>query len=118
MMSENAGKTAQDKQSQSAVSGATQPPKTAGIENPGESKGLPVPDHSTESFLVINVPKGATKDQVVEAVDKALETPDVPFFPYTTPARTKEIEAMALETESGTIPPCKALLMLVRQEGW
>jgi hypothetical protein len=118
MMSESAGKTAQDKQPQQAVSGAAQPPKTAGIENPGKSEGLPVPGPSTEPFLVINVAKGATKDQIVEAVDKALETTEIPFFPITTPARTKEIEAYAPETESGTIPPGKALLMLVRQEGW
>ena len=117
-MNENAGKTAQSKQPQQAKSGADQPPKTAGIENPGESEGLPVPGPSTEPFLVINVRKGATKDQIVEAVDKALETTDIPFFPYTTPARIKEIKASALETESGKMPPCKALLMLVRQEGW
>jgi hypothetical protein len=118
MMSESAGKTAQHKQPQQAKSGADQPPKTAGSENPGESENLHVPGPSTEPFLVINVRKGATKEQIVKAVDKALETTDIPFFPYTTPARTKEIKAHARESESGTMPPCKALLMLVRQEGW
>jgi hypothetical protein len=109
MMSESAGKTEQYKQPQQTVSGAAQPPKT---------ESLPVPGPSTEPFLVINVAKGATRDQIVEAVDKALETIEIPFFPITTPARTKEIEAYAPETESGTIPPGNALMMLVRQEGW
>jgi hypothetical protein len=114
-MNKSAGKTAQYKQSKP---GAAQPPRTAGIENSGESEYLHRPDYSIDRFLVINVRERPTREQVIEAVDEALRTIDIPFFQYTTPGKDRVRKADAPQTDSGTMPPCTALLMLVRQEGY
>lgn len=114
-MSENARKTPQYDKSKTAKQGAAQPPSTAGTANPGESAGSNTPAPSTERFLMVNVCPEATAEQIVEAVEKALSTIDIPFFQYVTPSKVQEAEIRAL---SSRMAPGQGLLMLVRQEGW
>jgi hypothetical protein len=73
-------------------------------------------DFSTEKFLLINVPKGASRAKLIETIDEALKNaPDIPFFMAKqrppTDAASKEKIASA---------PCEhdGLVMMMRQEGW
>lgn len=115
-MSERAEDTPQYNQSQPAKPGAAQPPSTAGNIAPNEVNCTDVPAPSTEPFLVINVCPGATREQIVVAVDEALKTIDNPFFRY--PAKETDAHKYMQRSDPAKMPPCTALMMLVRQEGW
>lgn len=119
-MSERAKDTPQHNQSQTAKPGAAQPPSTAGSTDSGKIDPSKIPEPSAEPFLMINVCPGATREQIVAAVDEALRTIDNPFFQYDAPIVHQARSAKLAESgvESDPIPRGKALMMLVRQEGW
>jgi hypothetical protein len=108
-------------------------PKNKGTTNQsasGSNKPLP-PYHATQSFLKVNVRRGATRQELVQAVDAALRANDVPFFKDNTdpghttaghdatpPAPAQAAYAATAKDQSDTLAPKDALLMLVQQEGW
>jgi hypothetical protein len=103
-MSDSTGKTPKPNKSQPAKLGAAQPPQPpAGTANLG---------YGTESFLRIDVPKGATIEQISDAVTVALgRMTDVPFFQCCPPL------AAEVRPLSARMAPCEILWMCMRQEG-
>src|ERR1700710_816901 len=99
MMSKSAGKTTQLTKPQNAKLVSSRSP---GIANPSESEGSNIPAPSTESFLVVNVCPGATKEQIVEAVDEALKAIEIPFFQYTR-EKPPGMKTYALQSNSGSM---------------
>jgi len=74
-------------------------------------------DFSTEKFLLINVPKGASRAKLIETIDEALKNaPDIPFFR----AKQRPPTDAASKMEETPGPPCEhdGLVMMMRQEGW
>ena len=114
-MRKSEGKTAQETEFKSAKPGAAQLPNTAGIDKyPG-----PLEKHKTERFLLINVRKGASKQELIHAIDQALQSSELPFFHERIyPSKAEARKSADLQPESKVLPPDEALLMLVQQEGW
>jgi hypothetical protein len=110
-MNESTGKTPQPNKSQPATQGVAQPPQPpAGTANPvGEYE--PIGGFATEGFLRINVKKGATPPDIIDAVTKALGSmTDLPFFRCCPPQAGES----ALSTR---MAPCEILWMCMKQEG-
>jgi len=118
-MSDDAGKRAKHDRT-SANRGAVHPPSTADVAQTQGEQPKKLVDFFTENFLLINVSKGATREQLIQAIDEALkETPDIPFF--SDHRRTSEGAAKKeAQSPAPSGGPCKdeGLLMLVRQEGY
>ena len=79
-----------------------------------------------EKFFYVGVCKGATRQEIVAAVDKALKANDVPFFNRRTKTPSPALKAsakamvpmeMQAEYDASSFPE-DALLILVQQEGW
>jgi hypothetical protein len=107
MMSKSAGETSKSKYSpsQPAKPGVAQPHETVNSDPPE----VTISSVSKEPFLAIKVQKGASLEDIVDAVEDALRTVENPFFQLSTPAEN--------EQEGGFIPPGKGLAMYVRYEG-
>ena len=56
---------------------------------------------STPRFLLVEVPRGASRADLVKAVDHALSVPEVPFFKNTTPTATDPTQIQAQAVVSG-----------------
>jgi hypothetical protein len=115
MMRKSEGKPAQEPEFKSAKPGAAQLPNTAGID---KDPGL-LQKHQTERFLLINVRKGASKQELLRAIDQAMQSSELPFFReriYRSKAEARK--SADPQPESEVSPPDEALLMFVQQEGW
>jgi hypothetical protein len=75
-------------------------------------------DFFTDKLLLINVSKGATRKELIQAIDEALkETREIPFF--SDHRRTPQGEDKAVAQPPGSSGgPDPGLLILVRQEGY
>ena len=118
-MRKSEGKTALETEFKSAKPGAAQLPNTAGF---GKDRGL-LEKHRMERFLLVNVRKGASKQELLRAIDQALQSSELPFFreriyPSKPEARKSAAPQADPQPESEALPPDEALLMLVQQEGW
>ncbi len=119
-MSEDEGTTTYGKGSQT------------GIEQPSTD---PTPSATDETlvftkrpkFLFVGVCPGASRPEIVKAVEKALEAGDVPFFAGPRGAAAERLRAKSpsdtasvaqLKEQSGGVGQEDALLILVEQEGW
>jgi hypothetical protein len=111
MMRKSRGETPKDSLSQSAKPGAAQPRESV---NPDPSEATAAPPFSKETFLAIKVQKGASLEDIVDAVEDALRTVEDPFFQLATPPQSGQ---EAADQETGFIPCGKALAMYVRYEG-
>lgn len=109
-MRKNRGETPKDSLSQSAKPGAAQPRESV---NPDPSVAT-APSFSKETFLAIKVQKGASLEDIVDAVEDALRTVEDPFFQLATSAQSGQ---EAADQGTGFIPCGKALAMYVRYEG-
>ena len=109
-MRKSRGETPKDSLSQSAKPGAAQPRESV---NPNPSE-VTAPSVSKETFLAIKVQKGASLEDIVDAVEDALRTVEDPFFQLATPAQSAQ---EAADQGTGFIPCGKALAMYVRYEG-
>jgi hypothetical protein len=102
------------------------------------ASNLRLSGYSTERFLVVNVDAGATQSEIIKAVENALRTSDIPYFPNITPAQLQCLNANQQQTDPGgmnpgqaspknasqqpsdpgRIGPGQAFFMMVRTEGW
>jgi hypothetical protein len=132
-MSKAEGKTPEGKESNypTGRSEMADPPNMGeSVSSQGVSSQPRPPSHSTEHFLIVNVLKGASKQDIVKAVEKALQSNDVPFLANSPRLGQKGISGMDAQAtgQAANVPatnlkdeyPCPhdTLLMLVRQEGW
>lgn len=53
---------------------------------------------TTPRFLLVEVPRGATRADLVKAVDHALSVPQVPFFKNTTPTAPRSDEMLLYQS--------------------
>ena len=114
-MRKSEGKTAQETEFKAAKPGAAQLPNTAGFD---KDHGL-LEKHKMERFLLINVRKGASKQELLRAIDQAMQSSELPFFHERIyPPKAEARKSADLQPESEVLPPDEALLMLVQQEGW
>jgi len=106
-------------------------------EKQGTSQQEPYPTYRKEQFLLIEVPRGASRTEFMNQIEKALRLRDVPFFRDNlapsqrakgrAEARSQEQypDAAKLERRStsqndrwGEDELDKGLLILVKTEGW
>lgn len=85
-----------------------------------------------EQFLVVNVPPSEQGRELIRFLEEALKTHDLPFFKNAKHPNAGAIQASSVveggnitahlsepaASASGTSGDGRALLMLVRQEGW
>jgi hypothetical protein len=119
IMNDDEGKTAKSDRTSGNL-GAAHPPSAADVAQTQGDEPRKLVDFFTENFLLINVSKGATREELIKAIDEALEkAPDIPFFSEhrRTPEGEAKKEVRPSDPSGG---PCKdeGLLMLVRQEGY
>ena len=77
---------------------------------------VPVPGPSRESFIAVNVREGASRKEILAAIEKALETIDDPYFQYATPNHMNWLRAGSGK-DSEPISRGKGLQIMVRHEG-
>jgi hypothetical protein len=135
MMSKSKGKFAAANEGTPVKPGAAKATSTAGVSQKRGAKPKILINASTKGFLLVDVCKGATKQQLIQAIDEALETSEIPYFTNnsqmangqaalggaTTGAAAKPqagARAAAAKSASPGWDEDEALLMLVRQEGW
>jgi hypothetical protein len=129
MMPKSAGKSAPSNEWTPATPGATQPPSTSQSSHKHPPKPEDLFKASTKGFLLVDICRGSTKEQMLQAIEKALETHEIPYF--TNKGHETQGGAMsgAPPTPQAALKPAAggaasgwgaddALLMLVRQEGW
>ena len=95
-----------------------------------ETSGSPRPEATTrtENFLMIEIPRGASQQELVQAVTTALTTREVPFFKdrgrHASPSlgRSSVGDDLPPPNEGGypgdRMGPNEALLIFLKEEGW
>ena len=86
-----------------------------------------LPSFSKQKFLSVHVPKGSSISQIAAAVEKALASPEVPFFKDRTPNSAPPAPSSGSQQfamQAGAAAPAGngdgdngGLLILVQQEG-
>jgi hypothetical protein len=135
MMRKSEGKTSAANQWTPGKPGAAKATSTAGARQKRGAKPPILINASTKGFLLVDVCKGATKQQLIQAIDQALETSEIPYFTNNSQMASGQAAQAGATTGAAAKPqaaakpaPAKAasqgwgedeaLLMLVRQEGW
>src|SRR5258708_3771871 len=80
MMSKSKGKFAAANEGTPVKPGAAKATSTAGVSQKRGAKPKILINASTKGFLLVDVCKGATKQQLIQAIDQALETSEIPYF--------------------------------------
>ena len=118
-MRKGEGKTAHETESKSAKPGAAQPPSAAGSSpNPGGSKEPGPPKYQQSGLLKIEVPTGASRQQVSHAIEQALKLKDIAFFRAKTVSPGQAGTATAPGSSPGDRCDEDTLMIVLDQEGW